>query len=134
MQLIPDGTRRRLIDAGGTPKVDHPPLVNLFNPCGVAIWLISQMAPDEPDILFGLIDYGFGAEYGTVRLSDLEAHVGPFGLGIQSDLYFHLKPEYPLSVYAAAARANHGGITTRSSALVAVVRQAMRLVCTEGRS
>ena len=119
--------------AGREPDVDHPPLVKLFNPCGVAIWLISEMAPDEPDILFGLVDLGFGVRYDTVRLSELEAHLGPHGLGIQRDLYFHLKPEYPLSVYAAAAR-ERGAITTRSAALAGVVRQAMRLVHSEGRS
>ena len=134
MQLIPDDIRRRLLENGRQPTIDHAPVVKLFNPCGVAIWLMNQMAPDDPDILFGLVDYGFGARYDTIRLSDLEAHVGPFGIAIQRDLYFDLQPPYPLSIYAAAAHESHGEITTRPDALARIARQGLRLVSAEGRS
>src|SRR3546814_14564542 len=70
---------------------------------GAATWLITQMDPDEPDILFGLCDLGLGfPELGSVRLSELESVEGPLGLGIERDLYFEAR--YPLSVYAEAAR------------------------------
>ena len=50
-----------------------------------------------------LMDLGLGTpELGMVRLSELEAFEGPFGLGIERDLWF--LPAHPISVYADAAR------------------------------
>ena len=55
------------------------------------------------DVHFGLMDLGFGTpELGTVRLSELEAFQGPFGLGIERDLWF--QPAHTIGVYAEAAR------------------------------
>lgn len=103
MKLITKEIKRRLLENGHTPDEDHRPVVKFFNPCGAATWLITQMDPDEPDILFGLADLGFGcAELGSVRLSELESVKGPLGIGIERDLYFEAR--YPLSVYAEAAR------------------------------
>src|SRR3546814_18450704 len=87
------------------------------------------MDPDEPDILFGLAELGLGcAEFGTVRLSELESVKGRLGLGIERDLYF--EAHYPLSVYAEAAR--------RAGAIVTATRllddTALRLVHPLGRS
>ena len=103
MKLITKEIERCLLENGRRPDEDHRPVVKFFNPCGAATWLITQMDPDEPDILFGLADLGFGcAELGSVRLSELESVKGPLGLGIERDLYFEAR--YPLSVYAEAAR------------------------------
>lgn len=103
MKLITKEIERRLLENGRAPDRDHVPVVKFFNPCGAATWLISQMDPEDPDILFGLADLGFGcAEFGTVRLSELQDIKGPLGLGIERDLYFEAR--YPLSVYAEAAR------------------------------
>ena len=48
---------------------------------------------------------GLTPELGTVRLSELENFEGPFGLGIERDLWF--QPAHSISVYAEAAR--HAG-------------------------
>lgn len=103
MKLITKEIERRLLENGRRPDEDHRPVVKFFDPCGAATWLISQMDPDEPDILFGLCDLGLGfPELGSVRLSELASVKGRLGLGIERDLYFEAR--YPLSVYAEAAR------------------------------
>ena len=103
MELITKEIERRLLENGRTPNRDHYPVVKFFDPCGAATWLITQMDPEEPDILFGLADLGFGCpEFGSVRLSELRTVKGGLGLGIERDLHFEAR--YPLSVYAEAAR------------------------------
>src|SRR3546814_20078944 len=94
MELITKEIERRLLENGRRPDEDHRPVVKFFDPCGAATWLITQMDPDEPDILFGLCDLGLGfPELGSVRLSELESVEGPLGLGIERDLYFERSEE-----------------------------------------
>src|SRR3546814_4997635 len=116
MILIPDDIRERLLSNGAAEReTDHLPVVKLFNPTGAATWLITEMMPDEPDILFGLCDLGFGCpELGTVGRAELESVKGPRGLGIERDLHF--VGRFPLSVYAEAARIA-GRITESERAL-----------------
>lgn len=93
-----------------------PPL-KLFNPCGPATWLITAMDPEHHDFLFGLADLGMGyPELGSVSLSELQAIRLPFGLTIERDRSF--KAEYPIRVYAAAAR-THSRIVFDSEKLQA---------------
>ncbi len=102
MQLITDKIRTKLLANGAKPDSDLAPVVKFFDPSGAATWLITEMLPDDPDILFGLCDLGMGfPELGNVSLSELQSIKGRLGLGIERDLYF--KGEYPLSVYAEAA-------------------------------
>jgi len=102
--LITPAIRDRLMANGGTAReTDHVPVVKLFDPVGAAIWLITEMMPQDPDLMFGLCDLGMGfPELGYVRLSELEAIRLPLGFGIECDPHFTAK--HPLSVYAAAAR------------------------------
>ena len=115
-RLITAAQRDRLKANGSTPReTDHVPVVKLFDPCGAATGLITEMMPTDPDIMFGLCDLGMGyPELGYVRLSELEGIRGPLGIGIERDLRF--KPSFPLSAYAEAARA-HGVITEDEEAL-----------------
>jgi hypothetical protein len=123
MILIPDELRPQLLANGRDPEHDHFPVVKLFNPCGAATWLISAIEPDDPDILFGLCDLGFGfPELGSVRLSELESVRGRLGLGIERDLYFEAK--YPLIVYAEAASVAE--VITTSSELLAAAAERVR--------
>lgn len=124
MELITKEIEHRLLKNGRRPDQDHKPVVKFFDPCGAATWLISQADPQEPDILFGLADLGFGCpEFGSVRLSELQSLKGSLGLGIERDLYF--EAHYPLSVYAEAARLA-GSIVTATRLLDAA---ALRLGC-----
>ena len=103
MELVTPELREQLIANGRNPDRDRVPLVKWFNPAGASTWLIVDADPEDPDIHFGLMDLGFGTpELGSVRLSELEAFEGPFGLGIERDLWF--EPVHSISVYAEVAR------------------------------
>jgi hypothetical protein len=108
MDLMPDDIRARLLANGATEaETDHVPVVKFFDPTGAATWLITEMMPDEPDILFGLCDLGMGCpELGYVSLSELESVTGRLGLGIERDLSFAAR--FSLSVYAHAAQSASG--------------------------
>ena len=81
---------------------DHRPVVKLFDPCGAATWLLTEI---EGDIAFGLCDLGMGSpELGSVSITELEAIKGPLGIGIERDMYF--EAEMTISQYAEAARAS----------------------------
>lgn len=83
---------------------DFRPVVKLFNPCGAATWLLTELDPEDPDIAFGLCDLGMGCpELGSVRLSEL-AGVKLMGgaLGIERDIHF--EADKSLSAYADEAR------------------------------
>jgi hypothetical protein len=83
--------------------MDHRPLVRLFCPWSAAVWLLSELDPDNPDLAFGLCDFGHcSPKLGTVRLSDLESWCGPDGLRIERDLAF--RATRTLAGYAAEAR------------------------------
>lgn len=110
MQLLTQAQRNRLLANGrqqaplrGTSdEIDFEPVVKLFNPCGAATWLLTELDPDDPDIAFGLCDLGMGyPEVGSVLLSELEGYHGPIGLGIERDR--HWSPRGTLMDYARAA-------------------------------
>ena len=103
MQLMPPELREQLIANGKDREGDHFPALKYFHPVGAATWLIYAMDPDDNDYLHCLADLGMGfPELGGVLLSELQNFRGPFGLGIERDLYF--QPKYPIRIYAAAAR------------------------------
>lgn len=119
MQLISENIRKTLIANWQIEdeNKDPFPVVKLFNPVGAATWLITEMvADDQSDILFGLCDLGFQCpELGYASLSELE-NIRLFGaLGIERDRHFIA--EFPLSIYAQAARI-HGQITFEEKALL----------------
>jgi hypothetical protein len=111
MKLLTGAQRAKLLDNGrrqaavkGTPnELDFEPVVKLFNPCGAATWLLTEIDPDDETIAWGLCDLGMGfPEFGTVSLEELASYRGRFGLGIERDLHF--KARAPISVYIEAAR------------------------------
>ena len=120
MKLITAELRRKLLLNGARRDEDHAPAVKLFNPCGAATWLFTELDPDTGDHLFGLCDLGFGfPELGYASLAEISAVRLPNGLAIERDLWFRAR--YPLSVYTAAARAagrivEHGPELERAAA------------------
>jgi hypothetical protein len=81
---------------------NHWPVVKLFTPDAHCTWLLSELAPEEPDIAFGLCDLGLGfPELGYVRLSEITGVRGLFGLPIERDINF--KATKPILEYAEDA-------------------------------
>lgn len=110
MRLLTDAQRAALIDNGrrqalvkGTDdEIDFWPVVKLFDPCGAATWLLTEIDPDDDSIAWGLCDLGMGfPEFGTVSLAELAAWRGPLGIGIERDLHF--KADKPISAYIKTA-------------------------------
>ena len=88
---------------GSNNEFDFEPVVKIFTPDAGATWLLTEIEPDDEDIAFGLCDLGLGfPELGSVRISELEALRGNFGLPVERDLGFHAKKL--LSEYASEAK------------------------------
>ncbi len=110
MKLVTQDIRERLLAndrasaaarARGEREPDHVPVVRFFSPLSEAVWLATEI--DTDGMLFGLADLGFGCpELGSYALAELQSIRLPFGLGIERDICF--EGQFPLSVYAAAAR------------------------------
>jgi len=102
-RLLVNGALRRQIDETKA-SADFFPVVKLFTPDANAIWLLSEIDPDDHDRAFGLCDLGLGfPELGYVSLAELTALRGPLGLAIERDPAF--TPTKTISAYAAEARA-----------------------------
>jgi glycine/D-amino acid oxidase-like deaminating enzyme len=112
MKLITEDQRRQMLNnsrwntvrsARDEEPEDFRPVVKLFCPWSAAVWLLTELDADEPDIAFGLCDLGLGfPELGTVRLSEIAAVSGPGGLRIERDRHF--RPSKTLAAYADEAR------------------------------
>ena len=127
MELITPEQREQLTANGADRGADHTPVLKLFNPCGAGAWLVIELDPEDASIAFGLADLGFGTpEVGSFSIQELESFRGPFGLGIERDLYFEGK--FSLSVYAEAARAA-GRIVEHGSELDAAARRRSAATC-----
>ena len=104
--MLPQNLYQRLLANGQASlenERDHTPVVKYFDPAGAATWLLTELNPAEPDILFGLCDLGQGfPELGYVRFSELAQTKNRLGINLERDIFFVGK--YPLSVYADAAR------------------------------
>jgi len=114
MKLILKSMEKKLgknhIDYEKNPEFDPKPVLKLFTPWGSGTWLITDRDKNDPDILSGLCDLGFGTpELGSVRLSELQELRGPWGLTVERDRWF--KANKPISEYADEAR-NKGRIIT----------------------
>ena len=91
MKLLTQEIRKKLPQLGETDnQVDPVALVKFFNPCGIGTWWACEFDP-ETRIFFGKADLGF-PELGTFGLDELQGYKGPFGLGIERDIYFTEKP------------------------------------------
>ena len=75
----------------------------MFTPDAAATWLLSEIAPEDPDIAFGLCDLGLGfPELGRVSLTEIRAVRGRLKLPVERDLGF--SADKTLSAYAEEAR------------------------------
>ncbi len=92
MKLLTKAIEKKLLATpyGSTDDMglNAPLIVKFFNPCGAGTWLITEgEKQDNGDWLL----YGYCHihewEWGCVLLSELEGYRGPWGLGIERDLY-----------------------------------------------
>jgi hypothetical protein len=108
MDLLTPEEREQLLangraNAGRAHTQDFKPVVKLYCPWSLAIWLLTELDPDNPDIAFGLCDPGAGfPELGEVSLNELANVEGPDGLRIERDPHF--TPTQTLAGYARGAR------------------------------
>jgi len=88
MKLLTKGLRNRLpklyANEGKKPE-DIPIIVKFFDPTGSWTWYATEF--DGKDTFFGFVR-GDDNELGYFSLSELESIKGPWGLGIERDLYF----------------------------------------------
>jgi hypothetical protein len=111
VKLLTSAQRAKLLDNGrrqaavkGTPhELDLEPVVKLFDPCGAATWLLTEIDPEDDTVAWGLCDLGMGCpEFGTVSLTELTVFRGRLGLGVDRDLHFTACGK--ISAYIEAAR------------------------------
>ena len=101
-QLLDNGRRQAAVK-GTSDEIDFHPVVKLFNPCGAATWLLTEIDPDDETVAWGLSDLGMGfPELGSVSLAEIAAVRGGLGLPVERDLTF--QPAKKLSEYADEAR------------------------------
>jgi hypothetical protein len=100
MILLTPELHARLLANGRRRGLDHVPVVKFFNPLGIGTWLATELDEDG-DTLFGLADLGY-PELGSFSLAEMQELELPLGMGIEREILF--EGEFPLSVYAQAAR------------------------------
>ena len=108
MELLTQQQREQMIanhraNAGREQTQDFQPVVKLYCPWNLAVWLLTELDP-ETNIAFGLCDLGQGfPELGNVSLDEMAEVEGPEGLRIERDIHF--KAAKTLSAYAREAHA-----------------------------
>ena len=94
MELMTKELEERFEEVGSQEKIKDPIVIaKFFNPAGPGTWLASEYDPKDK-IFFGYVSL-FGDycdEWGSFSLEELESVKGPFGLGIERDLYFKETP------------------------------------------
>lgn len=86
-KLLPHTEATKLPKLYETEHLEDPiVLCKFFFPTGNWSWYAIEF--DGNDIFYGYV-VGFRAELGYFSLKELESVKGPFGLGIERDLYFN---------------------------------------------
>jgi hypothetical protein len=94
MKLLTQELLKRFERVGRQEEVKDPVVIaKFFNPVGAGTWFATEYDQKEK-IFFGFVSI-FGDscdEWGSFSLSELESYRGPFGLGIERDMYFKPQP------------------------------------------
>jgi hypothetical protein len=87
MKLLTAEIRDALPPLGSTDGqgLDARIIVKFFTPTSNWTWYATEF--DGEDLFFGLVD-GLDKGFGYFSLSELQSVRGPFGLGVERDLYF----------------------------------------------
>jgi hypothetical protein len=94
MRLMTKTLEKRFARIGSQESKKDPLVIaKFFNPCGAGTWYATEYDP-KTKIFFGYASiFGdWNDEWGSFALEELQSYRGPFGLGIERDLYFSEKP------------------------------------------
>jgi hypothetical protein len=92
MELLPKGVQDTLppLYSQEGKGMDAIAQVKFFTPTSSWTWWATEYDP-ETRTFFGLVE-GFERELGYFSLDELQEAKGPFGLGVERDLYWDPKP------------------------------------------
>lgn len=94
MKLLTQELLKRFEKAGRQEEITDPVVIaKFFNPVGAGTWYATEYDPNER-MFFGYVSiFGdWNDEWGSFSLDELESYRGPFGLGIERDIYFDEQP------------------------------------------
>jgi len=94
MKLLTQELFKRFEKAGRQEEITDPVVIaKFFNPVGAGTWYATEYNPNER-MFFGYVSiFGdWNDEWGPFSLDELESYRGPFGLGIERDIYFDEQP------------------------------------------
>ena len=90
MRLMTNALKERFSEIGSQEFVADPIVVaKYFNPAGAGTWYATEYDPTTKTF-FGYVSiFGdWNDEWGYFSLDELESFKGPFGIGIERDLYW----------------------------------------------
>ena len=90
MKLLTKALEKRFTAVGSQDKEADPLIIaKFFNPCGAGTWFATEYDPTR-NHCFGYVSiFGdWNDEWGYFSLAELESYIGPWGLGIERDLYW----------------------------------------------
>jgi hypothetical protein len=94
MKLLTNELINGFAKVGRQEGINDPLVIaKFFNPTGAGTWYATEYDPKSKNF-FGYVSiFGdWNDEWGYFSLTELESLKGPFGLGIERDLYFDSKP------------------------------------------
>lgn len=79
----------KLYTHDGKPANEVPIVVKFFTPSSNWTWFVTEGEQQENGdwLFFGMV-HGFEHELGYFTLSELQSVKGPFGLGVERDMYY----------------------------------------------
>jgi hypothetical protein len=92
MKLMTKALEKQFAKTGNQEHEKNPLVIaKFFLPAGGATWYATEWDP-ETNHIFGFVTGLDHDEWGYTDLTELAQVRGPFGLGIERDLYFDPKP------------------------------------------
>jgi hypothetical protein len=94
MKLLTQELLNRFQQVGSQEDKSDPLVIaKFFNPTGAGTWYATEYDPKNK-MFFGYVSIfqDYNDEWGYFSLTELESLKGPFGLGIERDIYFQKTP------------------------------------------